>query len=117
MVGLYESAIDALMERNSVRPKLIASTATVRRAVAQTRALFCREDTAVFPPPMPDRRSLFFARTVIDPHTARRYLGVAAQGRSHKVVMLRVFLALLYRVKKRWTRTAVRARTTLPTRT
>jgi hypothetical protein len=102
MVGLYESAIDALMERGGIRPKLIASTATVRRAVAQTRALFCREDTAVFPPPMPDRRSLFFARTVIDPHTARRYLGVAAQGRSHKVVMLRVFLALLSASKKHW---------------
>ncbi len=102
MVGLYESAIDALMERGGVRPKLIASTATVRRAAAQTRALFGREDTAVFPPPMPDRRSLFFARTVVDPHTARRYLGVAAQGRSHKVVMLRVYLALLSASKKHW---------------
>jgi hypothetical protein len=102
MVGLYETAIDALSERNGIRPKLIASTATVRRAVAQTRALFCREDTAVFPPPMPNRRELFFARTVIDPRAARRYLGVAAQGRSHKVVMLRVFLALLSASKKHW---------------
>jgi hypothetical protein len=39
MVGLYEAAFDALMERDGVRPKVIASTATVRRAEAQTRAL------------------------------------------------------------------------------
>jgi len=102
MVGLYESAIDALMDRDGVRPKLVASTATVRRAVDQTRALFGRDDTAVFPPPMPDRRSLFFARTVVDPHTARRYLGVAAQGRSHKVVMLKVYLTLLSAARKHW---------------
>jgi hypothetical protein len=47
-------------------------------------------------PPGPDRRDSFVAET--RPATkshARRYLGVAAQGRSLKVVLLRVYLALL----------------------
>ncbi|MFO0646577.1 MAG: DISARM system helicase DrmA [Polyangiales bacterium] len=102
MVGLYETALDALMTRDGVAPKVVASTATVRRAEAQTRALFCREGTRVFPPPMPDRRALFFARTVVDERGARRYVGVAGQGRAHKVVMLRVYLALLSAAKKHW---------------
>jgi hypothetical protein len=102
MVGLYETAIDALMTREGIGPKVIASTATVRRADAQTRALFCRDGTSVFPPPMPDRRALFFARTVPDDGSARQYLGVAAQGRSHRVVMLRVYLALLAAARRQW---------------
>jgi hypothetical protein len=43
MVGLYETAIDALASARStatgVRPKIVASTATVRRAERQIRAL------------------------------------------------------------------------------
>jgi hypothetical protein len=46
MAGLYETAIDALatrvLEGRRVRPKVLASTATVRRASDQIRALFAR---------------------------------------------------------------------------
>ena len=105
MVGLYETAIDVLCERKVgdvvCGPKIIASTATVRRAEAQIKALFGRSAVTIFPPPGPDRRDSFFARTV--PRTerhARRYLGVAAPGRSVKVALLRVYLALLAAGKK-----------------
>ena len=51
---------------------------------------------SVFPPPGPDRRDSFFARTEPAGVTpARRYIGVAAQGRSLKVILLRTALALL----------------------
>lgn len=100
MVGLYESALDELCvlgnESKPVRPKIVASTATVRRADTQIRALFNRNVVDIFPPPGPDRRDSFFAETL--PSTernARLYVGVAAQGRSPKVAMLRVYLALL----------------------
>ncbi len=83
MAGLYESAIEALCERringHTVRPKIIASTATVRQAGDQIQALFCRDTTQIFPPPGPDRRDSFFARTVPSSETpARLYLGIAA---------------------------------------
>jgi hypothetical protein len=100
IAGVYETAIDALASRTNVetplRPKIIASTATVRRANRQIRALFERQQVSVFPPPGPDRRDSFFA--VTQPSTqvpARLYVGVAAQGRSLKVVLLRAGLALL----------------------
>jgi hypothetical protein len=100
MAGLYEAAIEALMireaEGRSVRPKIVASTATVRRAQDQIQALFARPVTQVFPPPGPDRRDSFFARTVPDAKVpARLYVGVAAQGRNPKVIMRRVWLALM----------------------
>ncbi len=100
MVGLYETALDELsaveVNGKTVRPKIIASTATVRKAQSQIRALFNRRDVDVFPPPGPDIRDSFFARTHSTKESnARKYVGVAAQGRSPKVIMLRVYLALL----------------------
>ncbi len=102
IAGVYETAIDWLASRQSgehwLRPKIIASTATVRRADRQIRALFERQQVDIFPPPGPDRRDSFFAKTVRSSESpARLYVGVAAQGRSLKVVLLRAGLALLSR--------------------
>lgn len=100
VAGLYEAAIDELCTRNvegkEIRPKIVASTATVRRAEAQIRALFNRSQVHVFPPPGPNRRDSFFAVTKpASEKNPRLYVGVAAQGRSMKVVLLRSYLALL----------------------
>ncbi|WP_165251985.1 DISARM system helicase DrmA [Paludisphaera soli] len=100
IAGLYETALDELCTREvdgkRVRPKIVASTATVRRAEKQIRALFNHHLVDIFPPPGPDRRDSFFAETHTTARSnARLYLGVAAQGRSPKVVMLRVYVALL----------------------
>jgi hypothetical protein len=105
MVGLYETALDSLatvkVDGKEVRPKIIASTATVRRALSQIRSLFNRPDVDVFPPPGPDIRDSFFARThSVKESNARKYVGIAAQGRSPKVIMLRVYLALLAAAQK-----------------
>ncbi|HEY7335051.1 MAG TPA: DISARM system helicase DrmA [Bryobacteraceae bacterium] len=101
IAGLYETAIDELSRDGETRPKIVSSTATVRRADAQIRALFGREDVAIFPPPGPDRRNSFFARTVSAAETpARLYIGVAAPGRNVKSVLLRVYLALLCRAQR-----------------
>ncbi|MGX5733388.1 hypothetical protein [Bosea thiooxidans] len=100
VAGLYECAIDQLAERTRdgkrIRMKIVASTATVRRASAQIAALFDRHVTNIFPPPGPDRADSFFAVTVpssTDP--ARLYMGIAAQGRGPKLVFLRALTTLL----------------------
>lgn len=107
LVGLYETALNELCCRKvngrKIRPKIIASTATVRRAENQIRALFNHRLVDIFPPPGPDRRDSFFAEThSTEQSHARLYLGVAAQGRSPKVVMLRVYLALLAAAQKEY---------------
>ena len=100
MAGLYETTIEALciyeVDGRSIRPKIVASTATVRRAHDQIQALFARSLTQVFPPPGPNRRDSFFAQTVPASNTAGRlYLGIAAQGRNPKVIMRKTWLALM----------------------
>jgi hypothetical protein len=100
MAGLYEIAVDRLATREEagkrIGPKVVASTATIRRAEAQVRALFGRSAVYVFPPPGPDRRDSFFARTVSQSEKEpRTYVGLSAQGRSLKVLLLRTYLALL----------------------
>jgi hypothetical protein len=100
IAALYETALDALCtaERDgrTTRPKIVASTATVRRAEHQIRALFARPAVDIFPPPGPDRRHSFFARVLpASESPARLYVGVAAQGRNPKVILLRTYLALL----------------------
>ena len=107
MAGLYETAIEALATREldgrTIKPKIVASTATARRAQDQVQALFARPATQVFPPPGPDRRDTFFARTVPSSETpARLYLGIASQGRNPKVLMRRVLLALMGAAAHAW---------------
>ena len=100
MMGLYETAIEGLCATSAanaaLKPKIVASTATARSASDQVQAVFARADTRLFPPLGPDRRDSFFARTAAAHEVpARRYLGIAAPGRNPKVVMRRVFLALM----------------------
>ncbi|MCA9642754.1 MAG: DEAD/DEAH box helicase, partial [Myxococcales bacterium] len=93
MTGLYETAIDELCAHGGIRPKIIGSTATIRRAAAQIRALFNR-DTYQFPPPGVDASSSGFA--VTDPsRPGRQYLGVTTAGRSAKFAVQAVSAALL----------------------
>ena len=107
MAGLYETAIDHLCSRqvegHTIRPKVIASTATVRLARKQIRALFARTHTEVFPAPGVDRRDSFFARQIVDdPRTARAYVGLAAQGRGPKVIFLRCMTTLMAAAQAAW---------------
>ena len=86
MVGLYEAAVDFLCMSNNPTdapavsgPKVIASTATVRRAGEQIAGLFGRE-VREFPQPGLSAKDSFFAR-LVDPdreNTGRKYVGICA---------------------------------------
>ena len=98
IAGLYETAFDLLASReiNGQRrgPKIVASTATVRRAETQIRNLFGRQETAIFPPPGVSRDDAFFAKADrVTP--SRLYVGVASPGRGPKLVFLRTLQTLL----------------------
>lgn len=100
VAGLYEAAIDRLASRpgakGTIRPKIVASTATVRRAEEQIKALFDRKATQIFPPPGLSRTNSFFAQTVGEEETpARWYAGIAAGGRGPKLVFLRTLTTVL----------------------
>lgn len=109
MVGLYETAIDFLsrVQKESgvtVQSKVIASTATIRRAAQQVRQLYDR-DLQVFPPSGLSSRDSFFAREIpthdedglaSDFDAGRLYIGVNASGSSSKTLLVRVYAGLLH---------------------
>lgn len=100
MVGLYETAIDHLASRTvagtTVRPALVASTATVRRAEDQVEQVFARGLT-MFPPPVIDAGETFFS-TVKPPSPetpSRRYRGICATGERLKSIEIRVVSTIM----------------------
>jgi hypothetical protein len=104
-VGLFEAAVDELCGwpyadahngSGRVGPKIVASTATTKRAAEQARALFGR-GLAVFPPPVLDMEDTFFSRQVpVTPQTpGRRYLGICAHGVRLKSAEIRLAEILL----------------------
>ena len=100
LVGLYETAIDQLasweVDGKTIRPKVIASTATIRQAQSQMHDLFLRK-VEVFPPQGLDISDNFFSRqrTPGEEFPGRRYLGICATGRRLKAATIRVYTAIL----------------------
>jgi hypothetical protein len=94
MVGLYETAVDAA-STGAHRPKVVASTATIRRAEQQVRAVFARE-ARQFPPSGLDAADSYFAvEATAQEKGTRRYVGVVAPSASHTTLMVRTYAALL----------------------
>ncbi|MFJ8669064.1 helicase-related protein [Streptomyces sp. NPDC093600] len=92
LTGLYETAVDVLADR----PKVIASTATIRRAADQGRNLFDR-DVRQFPPAGLDARDSWFAvETDRKIKASRRYVGLLAPGTSQSTLLIRTYAALLH---------------------
>lgn len=109
MVGLYETAIEALTNLARTggprRPKYVASTATVRRAGEQVRSLFMRE-LRVFPPPGLTSDDSFFARTtsahpVESTGPGRLHVGICAPGRGAQTPTVRIWARLLQHASER----------------
>jgi len=108
MVGLYESAIDFLSRARHesgqlVPAKIIASTATIRRAGQQVRQLYNRE-LAIFPPSGLTSKDSFFAKeleidSADDSTSGRLYVGLNAPGSSSKTLLVRVYAVLLAAVQ------------------
>lgn len=99
MVGLYETAVDELstwqIDGVAIKPKIIASTATVRKADEQVKNVFLRQ-VAVFPPHGLDVEDNFFSvQRSINDRPGRRYLGICSPGSSRPAVLIRVYVALL----------------------
>ncbi|MDT3754059.1 DISARM system helicase DrmA [Citrobacter freundii complex sp. 2023EL-00966] len=99
MVGLYETAVDELcswtLNGKTVKPKIIASTATVRKAKEQVNNVFMRQ-VSVFPPHGLNVEDNFFSvQRHIKDKFGRRYLGVCSPGSSRPAMLIRVYTAFL----------------------
>lgn len=101
IVGLYETAIDNLCSIKGSKPKIIASTATIRRAKEQCSVLYNREVTQ-FPAPGVDASDSFFSReTIIDYEKlsyGRKYVGVMPSGKTKAMTEIRMIASMLERM-------------------
>lgn len=90
MVGLYETAIDSLCSHSGNRPKIIASTATVSRAIDQIKSLYDREGF-IFPPQGLSISDSFFAReetidtTSDEGPRGRAYIGIFGSAMGSQI--------------------------------
>ncbi len=103
MVGLFEVVVEELCTDHRYgdrKPKIISSTATIRRYAEQVKALYARESVALFPPPGLEAGDSYFARYAkrsdgtLEP--GRKFIGVHAPGLgSLQTAQVRTFSALL----------------------
>lgn len=104
MVGLYETVIEELCtdrrQNNMIRPKIVSSTATIRRYGEQVKALYGRDNVVLFPPSGLDADDSFFARYARDKYgklqPGRMYVGIHGPGLgSLQTVQVRAFTSLM----------------------
>ena len=103
MVGLYESAVDELsswtLGDNRIKPKIIASSATVRKAEKQINNVFLRQ-MSIFPPHGLDIEDNFFSvQRSTETIPGREYIGICSPGSSRPAVLIRVYVAFLTAAK------------------
>lgn len=100
IVGLYETAVDAMCSQKGIRPKIIASTATIRKAKEQCSVLYNR-DVMQFPAPGIDAEDSFFAKEApVDYEKGiygRKYVGIMPSGKTKAMTEIRMMAALLQR--------------------
>ncbi|WP_405799034.1 helicase-related protein [Streptomyces sp. NBC_01506] len=104
LTGLYETAVDLLSDR----PKVIASTATIRRAADQGKALFDRS-VSQFPPAGLDARDSWFAvETPRERKASRQYIGLLTPSTSQSTLLIRTYATLLHQAMRTDTTDEVR---------
>lgn len=103
MVGAYETVIERLCRKDGygdIKPKIIASTATISRARDQISHLYARDDVFLFPPSGLEAGDSFFARDARKddgtPKPGRLYVGILASAHgSFQTTQARVYACLM----------------------
>lgn len=100
MVGLYESVVDYLCSRKGIKPKIIASTATICRAKEQCSALYNR-DVFQFPPQGIDEDDSFFAKSAsVKEKHGRVYIGLLPAGKTKAMMQSRVIAGIMQSIQE-----------------
>jgi len=96
MTGIYEAAITRICENNNIPVKVIASTATIRNASNQIKALYGREFTQFPPQGISIDDSFFAVKSEDSDRPARLYLGYMGVGTTFTTSLIRIYAAWLF---------------------
>lgn len=100
--GIFERLCSSQKDGKWIKPKLIASTATIRGATDQVNALYARTRTQLFPSPGLQMEDSFFGKYARDSagklSQGRLYLGIhASDYGSILTAQVRAFASVLFR--------------------
>lgn len=98
LFGVYELILESIIKQNGINPKYIASSATIKNAVNQSRLLYAKK-LFQFPPHGLELDNNFFVREPEDPwnenNPGRIYMGVYAPGRGPMTPQVRLWSNML----------------------
>lgn len=103
LVGLFENVILSLCSNENQRPKIIASTATVKNVAEQIKGLYGRE-ARIFPQYATNSDDTFFSKTLEE--SKRKYIGILPTGKTTVMTNLQLLSALLYARLEIWEQSA-----------
>ncbi len=100
MVGLYETIIEEFCTDHrtgkSVKPKIVCSTATIRRFESQIKALYARPSAKLFPASGIEASDSFFSKWQShSEERGRKYIGIFAPGESIQTMQVRTMAIAL----------------------
>jgi hypothetical protein len=98
-VGLFENIILSLCTTDTQKPKIIASTATVKNVEEQVKGLYNRA-VQIFPQNATNSDNTFFSKTLLE--SKRRYVGILPTGKTQTMTNLRLNAALLFARLELW---------------
>lgn len=94
--GAYETIIEDMCVHDGIKPKYVASTATIKNAEAQAKCLYARKKTTQFPANGFEIGDSFFVKEIpVKSDPFRKYVGICAPGQSVKTALLRVYAIIL----------------------
>ncbi|MFA6851445.1 MAG: helicase-related protein, partial [Selenomonadaceae bacterium] len=120
--GGYETVIEemcsVIKDGRKIKPKYVASTATIKNAEEQIKALYARKEYFQFPPDGLDISDSFFVKEISlpeinprlwtndeiqkmaaeDKKPFRQYAGICASGQSVKTTLIRLYSIILQKV-------------------
>jgi superfamily II DNA/RNA helicase len=99
LVGLFENIILSLCTTDTQKPKIIASTATVKNVKEQVKGLYNRA-VQIFPQNATNADNTFFSKTLLE--SKRRYVGILPTGKTQTMTSLRLNAALLFARLELW---------------
>ena len=101
LVGAYETAIEFLCtNRDGITPKILASTATIKKAEEQIQGVFKRDDAFIFPPQGFEFGDSFFAQ-VVDRKEKRGkiYIGVCGTAKKGQTIQAKISASIIQKTR------------------
>ncbi len=99
ITALFESIVELLCQNKGRKPRIVASTATIKNASSQVHALFGRRDIKTFPPPGINKDDNFFAKEDKSIQN-REYVGIMPTGKTYITTQIKLLALILARRHK-----------------